>query len=289
MKRIGIEEFAAWAVQCEWPKVHGGDLAPGGVERASILSALGLPLKPRGPAEAGGMDWSVMVAEGAVPALRLSGVPHPDAVLFSQACNELDALAQSVAYDADDCLSDQLAVLEPDANERLDENWRLTSAHLRTRLPNPRKLVLAYAALARAPTAGRPGWTIARPDWHPDPVERRHVRGDGGRGQPAWFVEVKRRVRVSNPGERPAYEVRTFEEEGYCARLKRPKRDAYRKLAFDPDPGFVARERHIHALWWCALEWLAAWLEASRGLSNHQVAGPQGIEKPWQMPSEKAA
>lgn len=288
MKTVGIEEFAAWCVQNEWPKANSADMEAETLARSAILGAMGLPLKPKGPASTG-EGFSLMVGEGALPAVRVAGIPHPDAVLFSHACNALAAEASSPDYDVDGLLSDQAGVLRALPGERLAIDWRLTSQQLRGARPDPKRLVVTYAAMARAPTGREQRWTIRHPDWHPDEIERSHVRGDGGRGQPAWFVTVRRRVRVSGKGEAAAYEVREFEEEGLCPRLRRPKAGAYRKVSFSPDPGMVARERHSYAVWWCALEYLAAWLEASGALSAHRVIRPQGIEKPWQSDRKRVA
>lgn len=287
MKVVGIEEFAAWAVQEEWPKAGSADVEDYATV-AAIQSALGRLGAPGVGLGLGAMNWAFMVSEGSVRVAPPRGVPHPDAVLFSKACNALAEVACSPPYDVEDCLSDQAAQLAAGPGERLAVDWR-ASAHLEGRLPRPRDLVLTYAAMARRPTRGATGWTIVKPDWHPEAIGRDYVRGDGGRGQPALFVTVRRRVRVSGPGEPAAYETREFEEEGRDARLRRPKPGAYRKVRFEPDPGFIARERHIYAVWWCALEWLAAWLEASGGLSAHRVIGPQGIEKPWKSAEQNAA
>ena len=280
MKTVGIEEFAAWCVQSEWPKVRSAEMDEDALTRAAILGAMGLPDRPGHAAGSGGMDWSLMVGEGSLPAIRVAGVPHVDAVLFSEACRALEAEASSPPYDVDDCLTDMRSLLEMGPQERPATEWRAASAHLRGRLPKPKDLVLSYAAMAMAPTGKAKGWAIKRPDWHPDAIDRRYVQAESG-GHPRWFVTIQRRIRVSERGERPVYEVRAFEEDGRCPKTRRPRPGAYRKVAFDPDPGFVARERHIYAVWWCALEWLAAWMEASGALSAHCVKGPQDIEKPW--------
>jgi hypothetical protein len=52
-----------------------------------------------------------MVGEGTVRAVRVAGVPHPDAVLFSHACVALEAEAGVPPYSVEDCLSDQLGTL----------------------------------------------------------------------------------------------------------------------------------------------------------------------------------
>lgn len=279
MKTMGIEEFAAWCVQEEWPKANSADMDEHSAARVAVLGAMGLGAAPLFPAGYGSMDWDFMVAEGSVRSAPARGVSHPDAVLFAKACSALAVEAASPAYDVADCLADQGAALAMGAGERPASDWR-ASEQLQANRINPRSLVVTYAGLARRRRTAA-GWDVARPDWHPDPIERGYVRGDGGRGQPAWFVTVRRRVRVSGRGEPAAYEVREFEEEGRDARLRRPKAGAYRKVVFDPDPGFVARARHTYAVWWCSLEYLAAWMEASGALSEHHVLGPQGLEKPW--------
>lgn len=288
MKEVGIEEFAAWCVQEEWPKVSARHVDEDEATRAALLKDIarltGTGMGWPGLAE---MSWGGMV--GATVRARMpEGEPHPDAVLFSQACAAMAAEASSPAYDVADCLTDQADVLATGPAERLAMDWRLASPHLGVNLIDPRSLVVTYAAQARR-RRDAVGWEVARPDWHPDPIERGYVRGDSGRGQPAWFVMVQRRVRISGRGEPAAYEMRACEEDGRDARLRRPRPGAYRKVVFDPDPGFVARARHTYAVWWCALEYLAAWLEASGALSEHRVFGPQGIEKPWQSAWKRVA
>lgn len=286
MKEVGIEEFAAWCVQEEWPKAGSKDVEDYAVV-AAIQSAFGRLGAPSAGMGFGSMDWSLMVAEGSVRVAPPRGVPHPDAVLFAKACTALAEEAASPAYDAADCLTDQAEALALGAGERLATDWR-ASEHLQSNRINPRSLVVTYAGLARRRRAAS-GWDVARPDWHPDAIERGYVRGDSGRGQPAWFVEVRRKVRVATEDKGWAYDTRICEEEGYDPRARRPRSGAYRKVVFDPDPGFVAKARHTYAVWWCALEYLAAWLEASGALSEHRVLSPQGIEKPWQSAWERGA
>ncbi len=72
MKTVGIEEFAAWAVQEEWPKANSADMEAETLTRSAILGALGLPLKPRGPSSTG-EGFSLMVGDGALPAVRVAG------------------------------------------------------------------------------------------------------------------------------------------------------------------------------------------------------------------------
>lgn len=287
MKEVGIEEFAAWAVQEEWPKANSAEMDGHIAARAAVLSAMGMRASPLFPAGYGAMDWSMMVSDGSVPAVRVAGVVHPDAVLFSRACSALAIEASSPVYDADDCLSDQAELLAMGESERPAVDWRL-SQYLQANRINPRSLVLTYAGLARRRRAAG-GWEIERPDWHEDPIERGYARGDSGRGQPAWFVTVQRRVRVSGRGEPPAYEMRACEEEGLDPRLRRPRPGAYRKVVFDPDPAFVARARHTYAVWWCSLEFLAAWMKESGALSEHRLLMPQGVEKPWKTSLQRVA
>jgi hypothetical protein len=279
MKEVGIEEFAAWCVQEEWPKANSADMDEHTAARAAVLGAMGFRGTPLFPAGFGSMDWDFMVAEGSVRAAPPRGVPHPDAVLFAKACTALAEEAASPAYDAADCLTDQTEALALGAGERMALDWR-TSEHLQSNRINPRSLVVTYAGLARRRRAAG-GWDVARPDWHADAIERSYQLAETG-GHPQLFVTVQRRVRISGRGEPAAYEMRAFEEDGRDPRTRRPRPGAYRKVVFNPDPGFVARARHTYAVWWCALEYLAAWLEASGALSEHRVLGPQGIEKPWQ-------
>lgn len=290
VRTVGIEQFAAWAVQAEWPKLRAAHLDADEAWRAEMRAAVAnMSLAPRAALGTGGMNWSLMVAGGSVPMMAPQGDPHPDAVLFKRACQALAAEAQSPAYDVEDCLSDQRQRLALGPQERLARDWRHAAPYLDNNAHDPCGLVVAYAAMARAPNGGRRDWTIARPDWHPEPIERSHLVDASG-GRPRWFAEVRRRVRISEPGERPVqYQTRAFEEEGYDPRRRRPLPSAYRKVVFEPDPAFVARARHVYALWWCALEYLAAWLEASGALSAHVVAGPQGPEKPWQSAANRAA
>jgi hypothetical protein len=288
VKTIGIEEFAAWCVQSEWPKLKTRHLDEDEAWRAQMLAEIGRLTAGAGiVGGSGGMNWSFMVSEGSVRAVRPMGEPHSDAVLFRQACDALAVEAGSPAYDVDDCLADQRRLLELWADERLSVDWRMSSPFLRANEHNPASLVLAYAGMARAPSGSRDGWAIVRPDWHEGAIEKDYVRGADGRGQPAWFVQRDRRVLISNSPR--AYGVRTTEEDGYNAKTRRPVAGAYRKVVYDPDPGFVARARHIYAVWWCSLEWIAAWLEASGALSNHQVKGPQGLEQPWKLELARSA
>jgi hypothetical protein len=286
MKTVGIEEFAAWAVQEEWPKANSADMDEHSAARVAVLGAMGFREAPLFPSGFGSMDWDFLVAEGSVRAAPPRGVPHPDAVLFAKACSALAVEAGSPAYDVADCLTDQAPVLELGADERLAADWR-ASEHLQVNRINPRSLVVTYAGLARRRRSAA-GWDVERPDWHPDAIERGYQLAETG-GHPQLFVTVQRRVRVSGRGEPAAYEVRPFEEEGRDPKTRRPKPGAYRKVVFDPDPGFVARARHTYAVWWCAMEYLAAWMEASSGLSEHRVLGPQGVEKPWQSARKRVA
>lgn len=285
MKEVGIEEFAAWCVQEEWPKAGSKDVEDYAVV-AAIQSAFGRLGAPSAGMGFGSMDWSLMVAEGSVRVAPPRGVPHPDAVLFAKACTALAEEAASPAYDAVDCLTDQAEALALGAGERLALDWR-TSEHLQSNRINPRSLVVTYAGLARRRRAAG-GWDVARPDWHPDAIERSYQLAETG-GHPQLFVTVQRRVRISGRCEPAAYEMRAFEEDGRDPKTRRPRPGAYRKVVFDPDPGFVARARHTYAVWWCALEYLAAWLEASGALSEHRVRSPQGIEKPWQSAWKRVA
>lgn len=285
MKEVGIEEFAAWCVQEEWPKAGSKDVEDYAVV-AAIQSAFGRLGAPSAGMGLGSMDWSLMVAEGSVRVAPPRGVPHHDAVLFAKACTALAEEAASPAYDAADCLTDQAEALALGAGERMALDWR-TSEHLQSNRINPRSLVVTYAGLARRRRAAG-GWDVARPDWHPDAIERSYQLAETG-GHPQLFVTVQRRVRISGRGEAAAYEMRAFEEDGRDPKTRRPRPGAYRKVVFDPDPGFVARARHTYAVWWCALEYLAAWLEASGALSEHRVRGPQGIEKPWQSAWKRVA
>lgn len=286
MKEVGIEEFAAWAVQEEWPKANSAEMDGHVSARAAVLSAMGMRASPLFPAGYGAMDWSMMVSDGSVPAVRVAGVVHPDAVLFSRACSALAVEASSPVYDADDCLSDQAEALAMGEGERPAVDWR-SSQYLQANRINPRSLVLTYAGLARRRRAAG-GWEIERPDWHEDPIARNYQLAETG-GHPRLFVSIRRRIRVSPPSEAPAYETRECEEEGRDPKTRRPKPGAYRKVVFDPDPAFVARARHTYAVWWCALEYLAAWMRASGGLSEHRLLMPQGVEKPWKTPLQRVA
>lgn len=286
MKEVGIEAFAAWCVQEEWPKANSADMDEHAAARVAVLGAMGFRQAPLFPAGFGSMDWDFMVAEGSVRAAAPRGVPHPDAVLFAKACSALAVEAASPTYDVADCLVDQADVLAVGQGERLAADWR-ASEHLQANRINPRSLVVTYAGLARRKRDAA-GWDVVRPDWHPEPIERGYQLAETG-GHPRLFVTVQRRVRISGRGEPVAYEMRACEEEGRDPKTRRPKPGAYRKVVFDPDPGFVARARHTYAVWWCALEYLAAWLEASAGLSEHRVHGPQGIEKPWQSAQKRVA
>lgn len=286
MKTVGIEEFAAWCVQSEWPKVGKQDLdedaAAAAVLRGHIIRSTtgGRSFYP-GLAS---MNWGGMVG-GTVKAKRPLGGPHPDAVLFRHAIDALQREAFSPPYDIDDCLTDQRA-LALNEGERAAVDWRAQSQFLKRNSHRPASLVLAYAGMARAPTGSNGVWQVARPDWHEGQISGHFLAAETG-GRPRWFVDVERRVRVSdNP---IAYETRTFTEDGYDLKAKRPRKGAYRVVSFDPDPGFVARARHVYAVWWCSLEWLAAWMEAMGRLSAHKVLGPQGVEKPWQMAIAKSA
>jgi len=280
MRTFGIEEFAAWCVQEEWPKVRSRHLDEDEAVRAELIRDL-CRLTGTGVAfpRLAEMNWGGVVG-GTVRSRLPEGEPHPDAVLFSAACDVLAAVAAAPVCDVEDCLSDQAPLLATGAGEKPAQDWRLAAEHLRQGSVDPRSLVVTYAALARRRRdAG--GWDVARPDWHPHPIDRRYQLAETG-GHPRLFVTVRRKVRVTRHPEPPAYEVRDFEEEGRDPKTRRPKLGAYRKVEFDPDPGLVAKARHIYAVWWCSMEWLAAWLEASGALSEHVVTGPQGIEKPWQ-------
>lgn len=266
MRRIGIEAFAEWAVREEFPKMRQAETA-------------GRWVAPRQWSP----FWAALVSQGMVAsgggymghAIEL---PHPDALVFAAALAELRDREQTRPYDIRGLLADMPQVLADGPGERIVSPVLFSPLLVEARPLSAAGQVVAHAA-ARA-----------EPDWYPEGCAKTFERGEGGAGAPAWFVEVRRRVRtVDMETGRSVMVTRTFEEAGYDAKAKRPKADAYRKVIFQPDPALVARARHAYAIWWCGLEFLAAWIRDECALSSHIVEGPQGIEKPWVSEAVKAA
>ena len=266
MKRIGIEGFAQWAVREEFPKLRAAERA----------------------AQSAGYSgwspfWAALVSQGMVTSGGgyLSGaveVPHPDAVSFAAALAELKTRERTRPYDIPGLLADMPAVFADAPGERIVSPV-LYSPLLVEALP------LSAAALVEAHAASR-----TTPDWYPEGCGKDFVRGDGGAGSPAWFVEARRRVRtVDVETGRAVMVTRTFEEPGLDVRTRRPRPGAYRKVRFEPEPALVARARHAYAVWWCGLEFLAAWIRAECALVAHDVEAPQGIEMPWKLAAKAVA
>lgn len=258
MKRIGIEGFAQWAVREELPKLRAAERA----------------------AQSAGYSgwspfWAALVSQGMVTSggSYLSGaveVPHPDAVSFAAALAELKRRERTRPYDIPGLLADMPMLFADTPGERIVSPV-LHSPLLVEALP------LSASALVEAHAATR-----SAPDSYSEGCEKTYLRGDGGAGSPAWFVEARRRVRTVDVETGKAMMVtRACEETGLDSKTRRPKPGAYRKVRFEPDPALVARARHAYAVWWCGLEFLAAWIRAECAMVAHDVEGPQGIEMPW--------
>ncbi|MCK7611978.1 hypothetical protein [Roseibium sediminicola] len=215
-KRIDIEKLLKWAYCEELPKGGSGGAGMRAASAwASVESFMQLLTK---------VDDNEY---GVVPTLSpFDGEPHEDALKVHAAVNALDQLELDFPenWNPMPCIEEH-----PEECASVMSQVRFG---LRQRKRSASDIVRRHAILGGCP------------DWHGEtPVL---VARKNRNGQDAWFRMI---VQQGSDPEGHPVEYRHETEDGWCRVQKAPKRGAYRKFHFDPDPVPCMIARGEYQIW----------------------------------------
>jgi hypothetical protein len=250
-KAIGIEDLLAWTYCEELPKARGPAVLPTMANASAplvrCLEELSLAVDPN--------------RFGVIADFSAGLEPHPDAIIVHDAVMALDSYDLALPEDWSPMGDlDDLGTLGEAAIGRAIDALTMRDAagtvRLRRRLS---PLILRHAILG-----GEPDWSIEQP------VARVVMEG----GKPKWFC---RSVMWMEGAFGP--QQREIEVDGYDAKRKRPRPDAYQKFFLDPDPHLGILGRADYELWHAALSMLVE--DLADRLEAHEAIDSPRPPQPW--------
>lgn len=215
-KRIDIEKLLKWAYCEELPKAFPDKWGQGMGARSAWQSM---------------ETYAQLLTRvdenryGVVPILsELEGEPHADALKVHAAVRSLGI--------AEICLPDGWHPMPEIAKYEAECKVALQAAFFGIKMVRPAELVQKHAILGGCP------------DWRGEAPEIISIKNRNG--QDIWF-----RMTVQQGTDADGYpvEYRHESEDGWCRVQKAPKRGAYRKFRFDPDPVPSMISRGEYVIW----------------------------------------
>jgi hypothetical protein len=239
-KVMDVEDVLSWAYRDELPKKHSSDGGTG-YPTMSTISPMFRIAAFGGPID----NWS---REPGFPAAV--GDPHPDALLIEAAVARLERFHNHR-------FSGPLGLADDLEGFSVDEQ-----AAVRHALPGMIGLVMVHAKLRN------------RPPWETQPTPR-PVLADN-------HAPVVLRMESVQVEDRMG--TRSEERPVRCKAVRGGKvpfypQGAYSPLKWEPGPAAIVRERAEYAVWWAALDALAA--DLSGQLSTISVIAPSAPRRPW--------